>query len=289
VTTVAALLTGHLFDGVQLDLARLPIGGVMNSLTFAVLCFVGFESAATLAGETRRPARNVPIAVTASTLLAGLFFVAMAYFMVLDFGNDTRAIAASASPLSEVARRAGHAALAGVLYFGALISASACVLATLVAVSRLLFSMARYGAMPAALAAVDPRRRIPHVALGLSAGLVLAASLAVLPLGVFDAFGDVAALASLAFVVLYLIICVAAPIDLKAAGSLRLRHLLASAGGILVMGFVAFGSLWPVPPWPQNLLPWLFAAYLLAGTVWFRRELRRRPALGRQLQLDLES
>ncbi|MFO1080291.1 MAG: APC family permease [Reyranellaceae bacterium] len=288
ITAVVVARRDSLFDPSQFDLSRLGYGGVMTSLTFAVFCFVGFESAATLAGETRDPARNVPIAVTGSALLAGLFFVAMAYFMVLGFDGNAQAIADSASPITEMTRRAGLSAVAGLMYFGALISAAACLLASLNAASRLLFSMARYGALPRRLARVHPRHRTPHLALALSIAVVLATALALLPAGLLEAFGHAGALATFGFLATYLLICIAAPIDQRAHGTLGLRHLLAAAGGVAMMTFVIFGSLYPVPPWPQSLLPYLFAAYAAAGAIGFHLLMRRKPGLGRRLQLDLE-
>jgi amino acid transporter len=289
VTTQVVIRSGRIVDTLQLDFANLRYGGIVTSLTFAVFCFVGFESAATLARETRNPARNVPLAVTASTLLSGLFFVAIAYFMVLGFGDNAGAIADSASPLTEMARRAGLTAAAAVLYFGALISSCACLLASLNAASRLLFSMARYGALPRRLAAVHPRHRTPYVGILSSAAIVLALSLALLPLGPLEAFGDAGALATFGFLAIYFLICIAAPLDQHAAGTLARRHLLASAGGVVMMTFVIFGSVYPVPPWPQSLLPYLFAGYTLLGVLWCQVLLQRRPGLGKRLQLDLES
>ena len=134
-----------MIDPKQLDFGSLGYGGIMTSLTFAVFSFVGFESAATLARETRNPARNVGLAVTMSALLAGLFFVAITYFMVLGIGDDTRALGDSSAPFIAMTERAGLNAAGTAMYFGALISGLACLLASLNAASRLLFSMARYG------------------------------------------------------------------------------------------------------------------------------------------------
>jgi amino acid transporter len=261
----------------------------MSSLTFAVFSFVGFESAATLARETRNPQRNVPLAVTLSALLAGLFFVAMAYFMVLAMGGNTRALADSDAPMIAMTRQAGLTTAAAVLYFGALISGFACLLASINAVSRLLFSMARYGFIGEALAGVHPVYRTPHAAVLLSSAIALAGSLAILPFGTFEAFGFAGTLATFCFLAVYLMICVAAPLDQHNAGTLGVRHLAASVGGVVMMTFVIFGSVWPVPPWPQNLLPWIFVAYLLVGFAWFRHLRRRRPGLLRTLQTDMEA
>ena len=279
---------GMVIDMRQFELSRFNVGGVMTSLTFAVFCFVGFESAATRAGETRNPGRNVPLAITTSVLATGFFFIAMAYMMVMGFDDDTRRIADSHSPLTELARRAGLSSLSVVLYLSALISSCACLLASLNAVSRLLFSMSRYGLLPDALSRVHPVYRSPTVALGVSLAVILALGLAMLPAGVFGAFEAAGALATFGFLVIYLLICLAAPLDQHKAGALGVRHVLASLCGVAAMAFVLVGSVYPVPPWPQRLLPYLFAVYALLGVAWFHRVLRRDAGLSSRLVMNLE-
>ena len=96
-------------------------------------------------------------------------------------------------------------------------------------------------------------------------------------------------LATFGFLVIYLLICLAAPVDQHRAGGLGLRHVLASAGGVIAIAFVLAGSVWPVPPWPQRLLPYLFVLYALAGALWFRHRLGRDPALRGRLAMNLEA
>ena len=280
---------GMVIDMRQFDFSRFNVGGVMTSLTFAVFCFVGFESAATLAGETRNPGRNVPLAISTSVLATGFFFIAMAYMMVMGFDDDTRKIADTQSPLTELARRAGLSSLSVVLYLSAMISSCACLLASLNAVSRLLYSMSRYGLLPRALSRVHAHHRSPSVALSLSLTIILCLGLVLLPLGVFATFEASGALATFGFLVIYLLICLAAPLDQRKAGALGIRHVVASLCGVVAMAFVLLGSVYPVPPWPQRLLPYLFALYALAGLAWFARVLRRDPGLRPRLMKNLEA
>ncbi len=291
VAMTAALVAhrGLVIDTRQFDFSNFNVGGVMTSLTFAVFCFVGFESAATLAGETRNPGRNVPLAISTSVLATGFFFIAMAYLMVMGFDDDTRQIADSQSPLTELARRAGLSSLSVVLYLSALISSCACLLASLNAVSRLLFSMSRYDLLPRALSRVHPGYRSPTVALGVSLAIIMLLGLAMLAAGVFGAFEAAGALATFGFLVIYLLICLAAPIDQHKAGMLGIRHVVASLCGVVAMAFVLAGSVYPVPPWPQRLLPYLFVVYAVLGVAWFRRVLRRNPGLGPRLVENLEA
>jgi amino acid transporter len=87
VTAVVVAKHGTVVDPKQLDFGHLDMGSVMSSLAFAVFSFVGFESAATLARETRNPEKTVPLAVTVSCVVVGLFFVVMCYLMVLGTGR----------------------------------------------------------------------------------------------------------------------------------------------------------------------------------------------------------
>lgn len=289
ITAIVVYQRGTVIDPKQLDFGSLGYGGIMTSLTFAVFSFVGFESAATLARETRNPARNVGLAVTMSALLAGLFFVAITYFMVLGIDDDTRALGDSSAPFIAMTERAGLNAAGTAMYFGALISGLACLLASLNAASRLLFSMARYGYLARPLAAVHPRHRTPAPAVLLSVTVALVGCLVTLPLGPLEAFGFAGTLATFGFLAVYFLICLAAPLDQLQAGTLGVRHLLISGGGTLMMTFVILGSVWPVPPWPQNLLPWLFLAYLAAGAAWFWHFSRRRPELVQAIFSDKEA
>ena len=80
---------GTVIDPVQFS-DKVQFGGVMSSLAFAVFSFVGFESAATLAKETRNPGRAIPVAILVSAGAVGIFFTVMAYFMVLGAARSRR-------------------------------------------------------------------------------------------------------------------------------------------------------------------------------------------------------
>jgi amino acid transporter len=289
IIAIVAWRHGSLIDPRQLDVAALPAGGITAALAFAVFSFVGFESAATLARETRDPAIAVPRAIMGSAIGVGLFFAAMAYLMLLGMDGDAAAIAASGAPFAALAVRAGLGGVAAIVYFAAIISGFACVLASVNAASRLLFSMGRYGFLDVRLGQVHARHRTPHVAVAVACGLVLVASLAVLPLGALLAFGLTGTFATLGFLLVYLGVCLAAPLDLRRSGGLGRGQLLVAVAGAALVGFVIIGSVWPIPASPYDKLPWLFAAYMAAGALWFGGLDRRRPGLLAALDHDLEA
>ena len=201
--------------------------------------------------------------------IAGAFFVVIAYAMVLGVHDKTKVISHSASPFAAVSARAGMAAVAEIVYAAALICAFACALASLNAASRLMFSMGRYGFLHRAMGVINERHGTPHLAI---AAAVLSIALICLGLAGFapiDAFGYTGTFATFGFLVVYLLISIVAPLDLSRAGIMRARHLAVGVIGVLLMLFVFFGSLYPVPDYPYNLLPYLFAAYLAFGAVWY--------------------
>jgi amino acid transporter len=289
VTTAMVLIRqGRVIDPVQLDLAHIDRAGVVSALALAVFSFVGFESAATLAGEARDPTRAVPRAIMLSAVLAGLFFVVVTYAMVLAVGDDPRILAESTSPFSEITRRAGLASAAAIVYVATLNSAVAAALACVNAVSRLMFSMGRYEFIHRSMGAVHERHQTPHIAITAASLIILAACLAIGGVAPLDAFGLTATFSTFGFLVIYLLISIVAPIDLYRAGAMRTRHVVLGAAGVMLMIFVIFGSLYPVPDFPYSLLPYLFAAYLLLGALWYGILAGRAPNTLIALHNDLE-
>lgn len=288
ITTIVLIRHGSAIDRVQLNVLGLDWGGVMSGLTLAVFSFVGFESAATLAKEARDPTRSVPRAIMLSAGVTGVFFVLIAYAMVLAVGGDTRILAESPSPLAEITRHSGIAWAAAVVYGAALITVFAAALACINAVSRLMFSMGRYEFIHRSMGAVHDRHRTPHIAISAAALAILIVCLGMGGFAPLDAFGLTATFSTFGFLVVYLLICIVAPIDLYRAGVLRTHHAATGIVGILLMGFVIVGSLYPVPDYPYSLLPYLFAAYLLLGALWYGALLSRAPGVLAALQQDLE-
>ena len=288
ITAIVVVRHGTVIDPVQLNIAKLPFGGVMSALAFAVFSFVGFESAATLAKETRNPERTIPVAVTLSAALVGIFFVVMAYFMVLGMNDKADIIGNSSSPFAEMTARAGLASAAGVVYFAALISGFACALASVNAGARLIYSMGRYKFFHGTMGRVHAAHRTPHLAVILSTLFTLVASLLLLPQGALNAFGYAGTFSTFGFLVVYMLICLVSPVDQGKAGVLKPQHIGIGVIGAALMAFVIFGSLYPVPPWPYNIIPYLFALYLGIGAAWFGYLKVRAPQVLATMGHDME-
>jgi amino acid transporter len=288
ITVFFVRVQGTVVDPAQLDIASFKYGAVFSALPFVIFSFVGFESSATLAKESANPRRNIPLAVIGCAAFAGVFFTLMAYLMVFGIGNDTAILGKSSAPFGEVAAKAGLSWASTVVYFAAMISVFACCLASINAAARLLFSMGRYQFLHSSMGLVHDTHRTPHRAIVLCSCVLALICLGLLPAGLLNAFGYAGTFASFGFVVVYFALCIVAPMDLKKSAEMKMRHVLLGMIGAALMLFVVFGSVYPIPEYPYNILPYLFFAYMAIGATWFAVLKAKSPATLASIQHDME-
>ncbi|MCT9819009.1 APC family permease [Microbacterium sp. W1N] len=188
-------------------------------IALALASFVGFESGAALAPETRRPLATVPRALIWTAAALGLIYL---------FGVAAQ-VSASAhgatGPLGQTI------VLPDSTWWGAatdaVIAASwiACALACTNALVRLVFTLAREGALPAWLGAASRRFGSPHRAAAVVGGLISAGATALIVIGRDTLLGATIGVASsFGFIVAYLLLCAAAVRYLVRIGEFTLRE-----------------------------------------------------------------
>ncbi len=83
-----------------------------------------------------------------------------------------------------------------------------------------------------------------------------------------DIYGLLGTLATFGFLTAYILVCIAAPVFLRAQGRLKTPDMIVCALALLAMGIVLEGSIYPVPPPPYSYLPYIYLGLLLAGLAW---------------------
>lgn len=162
-------------------------GAVFAGAALLFFAYIGFEEVTNLAEETRKPARDMPRALLVSVLVTSVLYVALVWSLLSVL--QPRELASSNAPLADAAGRI--APWSGpVVAVAALFATASTALLSLVSVSRLLFAMAREGALPAVLAKTTRARKTPWPA----ALFLFGASCAFLPLGKVEIIASVAAL-----------------------------------------------------------------------------------------------
>ena len=156
------------------------VAGVFQGAGVVFFAFLGFDGLATAAQETRNPQRNMPIAILATLGISVFLYVAVSAAMtgLVDFRT-----LGTAAPLTTALAAAGPDLAWLKTYVGACATIGLCagVWAALFALSRLMFSLARDGLLPAALARSGADMLVPRTAVIIAAG-VAAAVAAIMPI-----------------------------------------------------------------------------------------------------------
>ena len=285
--TVTALATkGFHVDTAQFTLKGVDPGKAVQSIVFAIFSYVGFESAATLGKEARDPMKAIPRAIQLTALFAGLFFVFTTYVITQGFGDDATKLGASGAPLSDIL--GDNNLLVALVYVGATISSFACAMASLNAFGRMTYSLGRYGFLHSAMGSVHVRHQTPYLALACGAILNFVLCVAFVRNAELDTFGWYGTLASYGFILVYLMCSIAAPLYLKKTGELTAGTIAYGVAGTVLMALSLLGSLYPVPAYPMNLLPYIFALYMCLGAVWFFVLKAKAPTALLHIEHDLE-
>jgi amino acid transporter len=136
---------------------------VFNGILFAVLLYVGFEAAASIAEETRNPRKSIPIAVVGAVFMVALLYVLVTYAATIGFGKAALAKDAwfsAASPMGLLAHRYVGKWLSVLIDLVVIFDATSLAIAIMVTASRIIFAFGRDGLLPA-LAARTSRYGTP--------------------------------------------------------------------------------------------------------------------------------
>jgi amino acid transporter len=141
--------------------------------------------------------------------------------------------------------------------------------------------MSRDGILPAALGRVHPKYQTPDAALALMAipTWIIPFAFVVARTPVESVLGYLGTMTGYGFLVAYFLISIAAPVYLHRRGELRPHHVLISALAAGLMAFVFAGQLYPAPPPPYNVFPYLTAAYFVVGILFYVVLRTRAPHL----------
>ncbi len=172
---VAAVMISGRADPVRVTLTGGSPTGVLQAAGLLFFAFAGYARIATLGEEVRDPARTIPRAIGIALTVTFAVYAVLAVTLMAILGPG---LATATAPLADAVRAAGAGGLEPVVRIGAAVAALGSLLSLILGVSRTGLAMARDGHLPAALAAVHPRYRVPHRA-EVAVGVVVATVAAV--------------------------------------------------------------------------------------------------------------
>lgn len=249
-------------------------GGVAAAVIPALGAFIGFESAAALGVEARRPFRIIPRAVTWTAGVAGVMYVCAAAVQV-SLSEHARVL-----PLDVLASAQRLPWISTLLDAGIASSFLACALATTNALARVLFSLGTEGLAPRGLRRTHRVHRTPHLAIAVALPVTTVPPTAMIVGGVpAERVLDLLLQAStVGYLLAYLLVCLAVPPFLRNIGESTTVPVAVSLAvvPILLTALGAFAV--SVPGGAFALTFAVLAAAALAWYVWLRRRLPVRLA-----------
>ena len=181
----------------------MPFGPVPVLRTAALVftSYLGFAQVATVAGEMKRPGKNLPLAMVGSVVIVGVMYVVTVFVATSAFGSG-RLAELGETAMVDVGRHYLGAYGALAIVFGGLLATMSSANASVLSTSRAIYAVSRDALLPSIASRINLRYGTPHVALGLAGGPIL----------LLAATGQVEVLAEIAsflHLVLYGLMCVA--------------------------------------------------------------------------------
>jgi amino acid transporter len=254
-------------------------GGIFGGMLFSILALSGFEAPAPLAEETRRPTRFIYQAIFTSLIIVGFFYVFMAYTTAIGWGTGNLA---TFSPDSyDVLAKKLWGTGAWLVFFALVNSTLALGIACTNAATRVLYTMAQTGALPAALKRIHPRYKTPYVAVHVYQIILVGSFLMVgMVFGADKIFDFLGTITTLAVIVLYVLANFALSSFFRRQHPADFNiwlHGLVPVVATLFLLPVMWDTLLSEQAYPINLTPYLFGVLMVAGLVAMKVVEARRP------------
>jgi amino acid transporter len=265
--------------------SALGFSGIIYGLVFAIFAFVGFESATTLGEEAREPQKTIPKAVLLTTLAIGAFYTLLMYAGVVGFGLTAKGLSAlqsDSTPFDTLARRFSGSFLGTLSIIAVMTSFIALNIVTVIAASRMIYSMGRDRLLPRWFDHVNRRGAPDRATLAVGAfGVVV-----VMTLGSIYKPGDLASwaayIATLFFIAAYALLGVGVIKyywEQHRSEFSIWRHLVLPVAGLVGVGIVTYGNVHPTPPSPLRYFIWATLATIAAAIAAALYLERRDPKL----------
>ena len=184
-----------------------PMGGigVLGAAASIVFAYIGFDAVSTAAEETKNPNRNIPIGLIGSLGICTVYYLLVSYAAIGSVGaqpvtgpggamlqpgtpemaeacKGSAALVCSKEALAHALRVLHHNWWGDVIGAAASIALPSVILTMTYGQTRIFFTMARDGLLPASFSKIHPRFHTPHV-ITLTTGLFVSLFGAIYPVG----------------------------------------------------------------------------------------------------------
>jgi amino acid transporter len=258
------------FSFAPFDPHQLPSGNVGLAAMFGIFTYMGWESAAPLAEESRNPRRNIPLAVLVSIVFYCVLKTLCWWGMILAWGvNDPESLAASATLPAIVLAQKAWGAWWYLVLLAIMNSIIGVAIAFSIVSSRMWFAMARAGALPAVIGRVHPTFRTPTVATWAQIGFFLISGLGGAAwIGIDDLYLAGGLTTVFAAIYVYVLANIGLTTHMLRRDRSAFRvipHAVLPALSTIVLLIILYKSVVPLPPYPMLYGPIVVAVWIAIG------------------------
>lgn len=172
-----------------------------SAVLLLIYAFVGFEGAVVLAGETKEPEKIIPFGLILGLLIVTLVYVAV---QIVSIGT-LPGLATSERPIADAAAVFLGPFGAAFITIGVLVSIYGNINGAVLTATRTLFAMSEQRDLPAVFGKIHPKFKTPHVAIIVTAVVILILTLQ-------SSFLSAVAIATITRLIVYATTCLALPV-----------------------------------------------------------------------------
>jgi amino acid transporter len=250
------------------------VSAIFLGVVFGFLSFAGFEAAATLGEEAKRPTRDIPRAILGVAVFGGVYFVVVTAVEMMGFGTskaDVTNFGNSPSLLGDLgASYVGHW-VGDVITLGTTVSAFGCCLASTVGAARLMYALSRDTAGARGVGAGSRWGTPANATLVITAmsALIIIIYTAAFHATAFDSFlwsGTIGTLILLVVYVLASIGCIML-VFVRRKLAVPMWQVIIPVAGLVVLGYTLYRNVWPYPTGDGRWFPITAGVWLAAAIV----------------------
>lgn len=151
---------------------NVSVSGILQAAGFLFFAYAGYARIATMGEEVADPTVTIPRAIPLALFLTMAIYAVVGVVILGTAGAG--AIGDSSTPLVTAANAGGVGWVAPLLQLGAMVASLGALLGLMAGIGRTTLAMARHGDLPAKLASVHPKYKVPHIAEVVLAAVVIA-------------------------------------------------------------------------------------------------------------------
>ena len=243
-------------------------------VVFGFLSFAGFEAAATLGEEAKRPTRDIPRAIFGVAVFGGVYFTVVTAVEMMGFGTSKAGVTNFINAPSLLgalgSSYVGHW-VGDVVTLGTTVSAFGCCLASTVGAARLMYALSRDAGGARGVGAASRWGTPANATMVITAmsAIILIVYATAFHATAFDAFlwsGTIGTLILLVVYVLASIGCISL-VFIRRKLTVPTWQIVIPVAGLVVLGYTLYRNVWPYPTGDARWFPVTAGVWLVVAIV----------------------